>query len=254
LKKRLLNFNLKLQINQPTRLISKSCLDNFATNISRGKSEVLDLNLSDHTAQLFTFSVCKCYTLSSWRVRRRDTNNDNVNKFCDAIGRLSFSDVYQQTNTNEAYNSFYEIVRTFYDLCFPHIFVNIKARKKPKSKPKNQSHGIKLSSKNKRMLLWKYKKSPTPANKEFVDTYSNRLKKIINLTQKSQNNFTIKTARNKSKATWSVINQNKNNFPRETIKEISCNDQIITNPTDIANELNNFFVDEIDSTSKVTGK
>lgn len=49
----LLSYNLKLEIMQPTRLGSKTCLDNFAHNI-RPKCEykIIELALSDHTAQI----------------------------------------------------------------------------------------------------------------------------------------------------------------------------------------------------------
>jgi hypothetical protein len=85
----------------------------------------------------------------------------------------------------------------------------------------------------------------------LVTNYTKRFKKIIHLTQKSQNKFTIKTAANKSKATWSVINEYQNT-PKESIKKILFNDRILTHPYDIANTLNNYFIDQINTTSKIT--
>lgn len=63
----------------------------------------------------------------------------------------------------------------------------------------------------KRVLHWKYRMTPTSINKDNLMNYSKKLKKIINLTQKSQDSHYIYKAVNKSKATWQIINKGKKN-------------------------------------------
>lgn len=56
----LLNYNYTLALKQPTRLKSLTCIDNFAHNYQKKcKAEVLELALSDHTAQLIYCPIKK---------------------------------------------------------------------------------------------------------------------------------------------------------------------------------------------------
>jgi hypothetical protein len=171
-KNLLLNHDLKLQIVKPTRPCSNTCIDNFATNIRLCKSDILDFNLSDHTAQLLSFpSNNKCNILSSWRIRKRDMSKDNITKFCNAMENLTFSEIYKQTDVNLAYNTLYDTIHMFHELCFPYITVIIKSKKKQRW----ISRGIRLCSKNKRKLLWNYRKSPTLANNTFNSKESKQI-------------------------------------------------------------------------------
>lgn len=97
----LLNFNLKLRIKQPTRLTSNTCIDNIADNIRGCKAEVVDLALSDHTAQILMCPVKKTDIITSWHIKRRDYSKDNLSKFTNCIKELSFYEVYNTINPNE---------------------------------------------------------------------------------------------------------------------------------------------------------
>lgn len=120
---------------------------------------------------------------------------------------------------------------------------------KRKRKQRWMSRGIKICCKNQRNLLWRYRKRPTTLNKANFVTYSKRLKKIIRLSKKAQNNDLIRTSDNKSKATWQIINQTKSCYPKEPINTIKLENVEITNPADIANAFNDFFIDQVEKTS-----
>lgn len=81
-----------------------------------------------------------------------------------------------------------------------------------------------------------------------------RLRKIIKMTQRSQNDNYIKTSKNKSKATWSVINKSKSNLPKEPIQKLKVDNKYITCPVEIANTLNNYFIDDIQNYNYVNNK
>lgn len=243
----LLNYNLKLSINEPTRLSSGSCIDNVVHNIKGGNSEILELALSDHTAQLFKCPVKKTCTINHWYVNIRDYSMENKTKFKSCLSGLSFSEVYDCTDPEIAFNKFHDLFKLFYDLCFPTLRKKMSNRKSLPWITK----GIKRCSKRKREILLRYRRSPCYTNRQLLKQYSKRLKKVIYLTQKSRNNHIIDTAENKTKATWNIINRNKLNFPKETVNILNIdNNTQISEPLKIAAAFNNYFIDSVQSDLK----
>lgn len=241
----LLNYNMTLALKEPTRLISSSCIDNFAHNFPKPcKTEVLELALSDHTAQLIRFRI-KQSSIKVWRRRNRDFSKENIQKFKDCLSQLSFSDLYEELDPNKAYNCFMETFKLFYDLCFPFKISTIRVNRKTKW----ISRGLKMCSAKKKQLLWNFRLKSTSQNKYVYRTYTKTFKKIINLTQRAQNNYRIKNSVNKAKTTWDIINRAKLNIPRDSITRIKVDNHIITNPAEIANAFNNYFVDKIEPIS-----
>lgn len=237
----LLNHNLHLEINKPTRLSSKTCLDNFAHNIKGCTSKIIELGLSDHTAQLLKCPVKKHCALTHWRIKRRDISPDNLLLFRKYLSQISFSEIFASTDPNLAYNYFLDIFQCLYFLCFPMKSIKVKICKKPKW----ISRGIKMCSKKRRELLWKYRSHPNSVNKSMFKAYTAKFKQIIKLTKLSQNTNYIKSAQNKSKATWQVIKNNRQHFPREPISKIIKDGKTVIDPFEIVNTFNDYFIDEI---------
>lgn len=237
----LLTYNLKLIINEPTRISSGTCLDNFCHNIRGCVGKVVELAISDHTAQILKCPVKQYCNLSHWFIENRDYSDQNIQKFARYLSQLSFSHVYSCQDANEAFDNFHSTFKLFYDLCFPVIKVRVTSSKKPKW----ISNGIKICSKRKRELLWKYRLSPNQENKITFQNYSKRFRKIVKLTQRSQNDYYIKNSSNKCKATWNIINGNKYQQPIEDIKQIKVDKRIIDDPQEIANSFNDFYIDQI---------
>lgn len=239
----IMGYNLKFAVNVSTRLSSGTCIDNIIHNVRGAKGEVLELAVSDHTAQFLRCPVKQTCLLDYWYCTKRDYSKENIEKFANYLKQLSFSDVYEETDPEKAFKLFYDWFKLLYDLCFP----NIKIKISTKVKPNWISRGIRLCSKKKRDLLWKYRLSPTKHNKTNFKTLSNRLKRIVNLTQRAHNNRYIHSAKNRCKATWKVINKNKHNLPNQSTMRIKSNDKILTNPLDIAEAFNNYFADQVKS-------
>lgn len=234
------NYNMKFQFKQITRSKSKTCLDNIIHNHIRGcKGEIVEHALSDHSSQIFTVPVKKTCTLKFWYTQKRDFSSDNLNKFKECLRQLTFYDVYNCEEPNTAFENFYEMFLLLYNLCFPINNKKIFSKKRPKWITK----GILLCSKRRRDMLWKYRLYPTKDNKRLFKQYSIRYKKIMNLTQKIQNNHFIKNAKSKSRATWSIINKQKFNIPKDHIKKINIDGVTITDPEVIAQKFNDFFID-----------
>lgn len=240
-------YNLKLSLRKPTRLSSHSCIDNFAHSYRHGwKADVTDLVLSDHTAQLLKIPVNKICTLKFWKTRKQDLSPNNLSKFKNYLKCLSFSQVYEAKNANESYECFKDDFLLLYNLCFPVKTVTIHTNKKTKW----LSRGIKLCSKKQRQLLWAYRLNPDMKNKVIFKKYSQLYRHIIKLTQKAQNNHHISTSQNKSKAAWQVINKSKHSLPQEPILSIKNNNRTFSDPLDIANEFNQYYIEVIENNIK----
>lgn len=239
-------FNLKFTIKEPTRLESGTCIDNIIHNIKGSKGEVIEFGISDHTAQLVRCPVKKYCTLTTWYTQKRDYSEDNLIKFVDCLRNLTFYDIYTSDTANDAFNKFYDIFLTFYDLCFP----TIRIKHTTKKRLNWLSKGIKLCAKRKRKLLWKYRFTKTKSDRNKFKQYSNRLNKIIKLTQRSQNNNYIMTSKNKSKASWQIINNIKQQFPKETINEIKSNGSTIRDPKAIAQAFNDYYTNFTSASSR----
>ncbi|KAG6438989.1 hypothetical protein O3G_MSEX000387 [Manduca sexta] len=239
-------YNLTLQIREPTRIPSNTCIDNFAHNIKNCKSEVIELGLSDHTAQILKCPVTKTCLLKKWQIKRRDYCLENMEKFKNCLQNLTFSDIILCNDPNIAYDKFLDSFKCLYDLCFPYrLFTRFLLKK-----TKWVSRGIKICSKVKRSLLWKCRKNPSVKNKHDLKTYSKKLRLIINLTQRSQNKIYINNANNKSKATWHIINKSKYDNPKEPITRIIKDNIVISNPYNIANAFNDFYIEQTNGSTK----
>lgn len=244
LKHILQSYNLKIEINEPTRLASGTCLDNVFHNMRGCTSKVVELALSDHCAQILTCPVKKSYTFKHWYVVKRDYSEENVKKFEEYLKSISFNEVYASDDANEAFQKFYEIFQLLYLLCFPKIRVKFSTSLKHKW----LSKGLKKCSRRKRELLWNYRRSHSKESKIKFKEYAKRFKAIIKLTQKSQNNYFINTSDNKCKATWNIINKSKSRNMKEYINKINDNGHILTDPRDISQSFNNYFINQISLT------
>ncbi|KAF9798488.1 hypothetical protein SFRURICE_012516, partial [Spodoptera frugiperda] len=233
------SYNLKLSINEPTRLSSRTCIDNIMFNIRGCTAKVIEFALSDHTAQLLKCPVKPTFILKSWYVQKRDYSSDNIKKFKECLVSLKFNDVYSHSDPNLAFNEFHELFTLFYNLCFPIVNIKITNRERPQWVTK----GLKICCKRKRQLLWQYRKKPTEENKNKFLSLSARLNQIIRLTQKTRNDYYINNAINKSQATWKIINANKSNVPTNQIQQIVVNGNMISDPEQIADHFNKFYID-----------
>ena len=238
----LLNFNLKLALKQPTRIKSQTCIDNFAHNFGKPcKTEVIEFALSDHTTQLLKCPIKTVCPFRRWRKKTREYAEANIKKFKSCLSSISFSEVYQSSDPNAAYDTFLDIFLLFYEQCFPNKYISVSINKKARW----ISKGIKTCSRKKRQLLWQYRIKPNQQNKTQLSNYSKLFNKIMKLTQRAQNNYHVKTSKNKPKTIWQIINQGKINVPKNNFTKIKIDNKTITNTKEIADLFNNYFVDKI---------
>lgn len=87
-------FDLRFSVNKVTRPSSGTCLDNIIHNIRKAKTELLELAVSDHKAQLMKCPVNKTFPCHYWFCMKRDYSSENLLKFKNYISQLSFGLTY----------------------------------------------------------------------------------------------------------------------------------------------------------------
>lgn len=97
-------------------MASKTCLDNILHDMKGCKGDVIELALSDHSAELLKCPVRKTCMMNFWYQERRDYSAGNRHKFINCIRSLSFSEVFELDDPNKAFNAFYDMFKLFYNL------------------------------------------------------------------------------------------------------------------------------------------
>jgi hypothetical protein len=232
-------------ITKPTRVThtSATLIDHIYTNnvACRSKSGVLITDMADHFGIFCIFETQSDSNLPKY-VYKRSFKEKNMTKFRQLIKQYDFSDIYLQTNPNDAYNIFLKIVQTFYEQSFPKKQTLI-SKKYIKREPW-VTKGLLTSSINKAKLHKKKLSNPTEHNICKYKTYNklyNKTRRIIKIRYYHElfesNKYNIKQ-------TWLELKKiigkqsKQQNFP----EFFKLNNMKLTNKTDIAESFNNYFV------------
>lgn len=172
--------------------------------------------------------------------KKRDYNTENIDKFKEFLQRLSWASVYNENNFSTAFSCFYEDFKLLYYLCFP--IKKIRAKSQTKCSRNWFTKGIKKSTKTKRYLRFAYYKNPSDVNKTKFRRYSKFLKRCINQSQKITNSKYLLRSKNICKSTWEVIQNKTVNPLKFNIDRLIVNNEVVSNPTYIANSFNNSYI------------
>ncbi|XP_045762463.1 uncharacterized protein LOC123865461 [Maniola jurtina] len=252
----LANYNLVNHITTPTRKLT--CIDLIASNLLSVVAKQFCLGLSDHEhAQVITASVRvkgkKRNVNDFWYEKRRDLGSENIKKFIEAMSSLTFNEIYEEQDTEKAFNKFYELVILFYDLCFPIITVRISNKA---IKHKWMTRTIKRCCIQKRCLYLKYHLSKSKLlknmNKVKYRNYSSILKKCIVYAQRIVNHSKLQKSKNICKSAWQIIKDNFNykNNNNNNLSEIKYNNNTYTKPKIICEKFNDFYINLTNGSNK----
>lgn len=235
------SFNLHPSIAVPTRITSHSqtCIDNIFTNVKNYNVDVLDIGLSDHTCQVISILTSLSYKEKYWYVYNRNPDN-YMDIFLKYISQFSFTDVYSATDPNYGYKMFIDTFSLVFDLCVPDKIIKVTHRRNPIWKTK----GIATASRHKRQLYLQSLKSNNFVIKNKYKKYCKVMKAVTKQSKRNANINFITQSANKSKATWQIIKQNTTqiNVIKNTVDHIIKDGIVIDEPFDIANSMNNYFV------------
>ena len=144
-------------------------------------------------------------------------------------------------NSNETFNSFHSIITNTVNECTSNDKVKSKLKLRPKTPWITEKSLLTKQKANKLHKKYIRNQSLITYN-ELLDTIK-EYKKSIKKDKKSYYLQRLTDANSNSKEIWKVIDEllNRDKKPRINIKTIRKNDNLITNPGEIANEFNHYY-------------
>lgn len=216
-----------------------TCIDNIVTNIDsvRYLSNVLHTLLSDHNGIIFRANLSKDTVKSvaqnnaSQTSINRIVNSNNVSLFLKLIHSINWIDVYSLDCVNEKFTKFFHLYLWAVNCAFPFV-----KKKSFKFKSNNKWYSTSLSKlKDKCDKLYSLNKIYNlPYLKESYKNLKKLYKYRVKEAKIAYNSNLINKAKNKSKATWDIVN---------SLTNINCKSNL---SNDIPSEnFNNFFIDNV---------
>ena len=231
-------------ITRPTRVhhTSASLIDHiFVSNkINRHIAGIVISSLSDHFPT-FYIEECRVQKVASKPYKTRLINDETIPGFENLLITAPWDRVMKD-DPKVAFDNFFEIIGNATDVAFPEVEITPKSAKNVRSPW--MSSGLLKSSRTKNKLFSKYKHKPTLVNSELFKVYNALFNKCRKAAKKTFYAEQFETHKSNIKKTWTLIRdvigsrakkrENLPNFFRE-------NNEILSNPLDIANGFNDFF-------------
>jgi len=240
------SYSMVPTIYKPTRITETSAtiIDNIYTNNENIlKSTILVTDISDHLPTVLStnldFSAPVKLKKSQYKRKHTDAN---IDLFKEKLKAVKWNEVLDNNNANDDYDKFIDTFNRLYDDCIPQK----KCTGKRKTDPKLPwiTKGL-LKSINKKNKLYKqYIKSPSERNLQLFKTYKNKLNTLIRKSKRKHFFTKFQNAKNNMRQTWKEINSiiGKGNTQQSQTKFKNECGNIFTQPEDISNQFNNFFV------------
>ena len=239
-------YNVNMIIHEPTRIFynSTTCIDYICTNFCdthyNVTCQVIDNGISDHTCQILQYEYIIPSDYNTDHRYTRFYNEANYKHFLYNLGKESWSNLYSAVSSEEGFSNFTNTLIYYHDICFPLI----RIKNKIKVKNKWVTRGIQISAQKLKLLHQIKAKSNDPNAIIVYNNYKSTYKKVILAAKKMYNDSMYSKATNKTKAAWSIINNNLNNKrSKNKIHEIKINNNLVTDPYQIAQHLNTYFID-----------
>ena len=163
------------------------------------------LYLSDHFPNFLICDKTEIDTYSeTTNIFKRYINEDSINNFNEMLNLASWENFHKITCPNKAYDSFLELITSFYEAAFPKVKIKIKT--------KNLlspwiTKGLLKSSKRKQKLYDKFLKHKTEINETNYKNYKNLFESIKFKSKKNYYAQLILKYQNNIKKTWQAIKE-----------------------------------------------
>ena len=171
---------------------------------------------------------------------RRNQSQRNRQQFSSEIASMDWSFIYNEIDTENAFNQFHNVLLKIFNRHFP------------KQKVKLQYHscklwltqGLKDAIKKKSKLYRNYLKLKTVNNENIYKLYRNKLNHILKCAEKKYHSNLLDSNKDNIKKTWQIMKNiiNKNKTKKIQNKFKITDGTMISDGTLISNTFNEFFV------------
>lgn len=236
------SFKIVNTIFEKTRL--NSTLDYVFSNVISGSSSVIDVHYSDHKAVLF--SVADESAPVNNAEYRRDFSHQNIQNFLNDISNENWNTVLATDDVDESFNIFHSIYSTYFNQHFP-LKIFHKGTKKDWI-----NEAVKISSRDLKNLFELTKVFP-----ELSDSYRKAKRRHSLLVKDTKRSFyqnKIKTSNNSTKTVWGIVNQLSNKNKQYKNINIKKDNNIISDPKEVAKLFNEFFIETVNDLGKSINK
>ena len=229
-------------ITKATRIqgTSFSLIDHIFTNVEDSWSAVLTDSFSDHFSTIC--HIANRSKKSANPVKKvRSFTQDNFEKFHTFLSHSSWQSVFASTCPEEAWQNFWNLFYTAFDLHFP--FKIIKPNKGFIPIKGFMTPGLLVSRKEKLKLDLKRKTIPSEENKISYKSYLAVYNKTIKLSKKRYFEDKFAKFSGNPKKTWDTINEisNKANSKSVFPDFIEFEGKFINSSTKMADSFNDYF-------------
>jgi exonuclease III len=239
------NFGLNLINSSPTRIAgnSKTLIDHLFTNFEVDNNSVKTESVifSDHEAVTLSLPFATQKINSKFYKFCRSYSVEKSQQFCHLMEQHTWDNVFRLDKVNDKYSSFYSTFFQSFDASFPTRRVCFDSRK-----PFRFPASLKEEAERERLKMFsKYvREHPSDHDTRYLQNWRNYFQWKILQVKAQYNSGIIEKSSNKIKAAWKVVNTDLGNEERKvtSIPKLSVAGEIIENPRQVANLLNEKFI------------
>jgi len=237
-------------VRSPTRITpsTESLIDVIITyKDTLINTDVVDLGLSDHLAQIVEINIGNRSRKTKTTVRRQFTQT-NIDEFTYLLSKETWNDVYNRVDVNSSVEAFLDTFLHWYEVAFPFKRVKLKE----KANKRWLSKGLIVSSKRMQTLS-NLKRTFTLRSEDltYIKNYQRIYKRVLREAKKQENDRYVRESTNRMKAMWRLINREIGKAPEYEDKlELKIGNNLTLNPTEITDRLNTHFVSAVEDLVK----
>ena len=234
-------FFFRPLITRPTRFHNNSAtvIDHLWTNYaSNVDSYIFYCDITDHCPIFCRINISLQNVNNPIKIQFRDMSSRNKTKFHNMIVETNWTEILRDLpDPNSQVTKLIDIMEKYYNLCFP-IKTKVVGEKRISSPWITNALHRSIYNKH---LMYKLVKQNLYDN-EIYKRYCNILKTLIKVARTSYFKYQFEQCKNDIRKTWSIINSTiKPGKKYSEILKLYHNNEIINDPKQIAEALNNHF-------------